>query len=348
MESPVKVTTRCTLTQLAEIVGVGPSTVSRVLNNSYSRVKITENTIRKIHTAAKEYGYTPNINARRLLKSRTFVIGLEVPAGNIGKHTFADHSLIETLRGIEDVIVNSEYRLLVLFKNEKYMNTRDNIKLLREKAIDGLLVWGASYLDSYADEITGHPVIFINSRPQGLKNFNFIGHDNFNSSFELTEYAISQGCRKFLYFSSNVNTNSINEERCNGFIAALNKHQIPFEREKFIQANYRRDTAAQLMDQILTEKKLQFDAVICANDSMAAGVYDAAQRRGLRVPESFRLAGADGVHDIYDNYQITTTAVDCFNMGSLAMVKLIDMIDGKEKDWHEICLKCQLLKRKTM
>ena len=102
------------------------------------------------------------------------------------------------------------------------------------------------------------------------------------------------------------------------------------------------------MDRILNEKKLQFDAVVCANDSMAAGVYDASQRRGLRIPQAFRLAGADGVHDIYDNYQITTIAVDCFNMGSLAMVKLIDMIDGKEKDWHEICLKGQLLKRKTM
>ncbi len=341
--------TKCTLTQLAGIVGVGPSTVSRVLNNSYSKVKITDDTIRKIHAAVKEYGYTPNINARRLLKSRTFVIGLEIPSGNVGNHTFADHTFVETMRGIEEAIVNSEYKMLILFKNEKYMNSQENVKLLREKAIDGLLIWGASYLESYAGEITEHPVIFLNGRPKGLANINFIGNDNFNASFELAEYAISQGCRKFLYFSGpGAKVNSIDEDRYNGFMTALTKHNLILERENFIQAQFRHDPAAELMDQILTEKKLQFDAVICANDSMAAGVYDAAQRHGLRVPESFRLAGADGVHDIYDKLQLTTIAVDSFNIGALAIRKMIDMIERKEDNSHNIYLKAQLLKRKTM
>lgn len=347
-EKPMKTAGRCTLTQLAEIVGVGPSTVSRVLNNSNSnsKVRITEKTIRKIHKAAKENGFTPNIHALRLLKNRTFVIGLEVPSGSVGNHTFADNSLIGTLRGIEEVIVNSDYKLLILFKNEKYMSTQENVKLLREKAIDGLLIWGASYLDHYAEGITEHPVIFLNSRPQGFKNFNFIGHENFNASFELTEYAIKQGCRKFLYFSSSAN--SINEERYNGFMAALTKHNLTFGRERLIEAQYRRDIAAQLMDQILTEKKLKFDAVVCSNDAMAAGVYDAAQRHGLNIPQAFKLAGADGIHDIYDNFQITTIAVDCFNLGALATRKLIGLVEGKEKNCQEIHLKAKLLKRQTM
>ncbi|MFA6102886.1 MAG: LacI family DNA-binding transcriptional regulator [Victivallaceae bacterium] len=344
----MKNTTKCTLTQLAGIVGVGPSTVSRVLNNSYSKVKITDDTIRKIHAAVKEYGYTPNINARRLLKNRSFVIGLEIPSGNVGNHTFADHTFVETMRGIEEVIVNSEYKMLILFKNEKYMNTQENVKLLREKAIDGLLVWGASYLDNYADAMTEHPVIFLNGRPK-LKNINFIGHDNFNASCELTEYAISQGARKFLYFSGpGARVNSIDEDRYNGFMAALVKHQLTLEPENFIQAQFRHDPAAELMDQILTGKKLQFDTVICANDSMAAGVYDAAQRHGLRIPDSFRLAGADGVHDIYDNLQLTTIAVDSFSLGALAIRKMIGMVEGKEDNCHDIYLKAQLLKRKTL
>ena len=72
-------------------------------------------------------------------------------------------------------------------------------------------------------------------------------------------------------------------------MAALTKHNLTFGRERLIEAQYRRDIAAQLMDQILTEKKLKFDAVVCSNDAMAAGVYDAAQRHGLNIPQAFKL-----------------------------------------------------------
>jgi len=339
--------TRCTLKQLSEIVGVAPSTVSRVLNHSYSKVKVSDETARRIHSAVKEYGYAPNINARRLLQNRSYVIGLEVPAWQMGTHAFADHILVETLRGIEDTIVNSAYKLLILFKTEKYLQTQENIKLLKEKAIDGLLIWGASYLDTYAAELRDYPVIFLNSRPKELKDVNFVGHDNFNACREITEYAIHRAGRQFLYFSG-LNTNSVNEERRNGFLAALAHHGLVLPRENFIQAEYRRDLAEQCMDRILTEKKLVFDTVVCANDNMAAGVYDAVLKHGLRLPDAFRLAGGDGGHEAFDDFRITTFKVDSFKLGALATRIMIDLSEGKERNLQDIQIKSQLLIRQTL
>ena len=245
---------RCTIKQLAEIIGVAPSTVSRVLNKRPSNVKITEATCQKIRAAAKKHGYEPNINAKRLLNNKSFVIGLEVPVRTEYKHTFADNTLIETMSGIEDVIAGGPYKLMCLFRNEKYMNDAENVKLLRERSIDGLLVWGSLYTDSFAKEITNYPAIFLNTRPQGLKNLNYIGHDNFGAAFEIAERAIAAGGRQFLCFSTSIGS-SIGEERFNGFMAAMSKHKIRLARERIVQAEFRRDLAAKAMDKILTEKK---------------------------------------------------------------------------------------------
>jgi len=338
---------RCTLKQLSEIVGVAPSTVSRVLNNRHSNVQFTEDTVKKIHEAVKKYGYTPNINARRLLRNQSFVIGLEVPSGHINGLTFADNTLTKTLSGIEEVIINSDYKLLILFKTRKYMETRENIQILREKAIDGLLVWGASYLDDYDQELLDYPVIFLNSRPGKLKNFNFVGGNNFQAGFDMAEYAIGRGCRRPLFFSGG-NTNSINEDRCNGLTAALLKHQLEMPPENLITADYRYDLAAQAMEQILTEKKLQFDSIICSNDSMCEGVYHTALKHGLRIPDDFKLSGGDGDHNDYNNLGFTTFVVNSQEIGAIAARKLIDMVNGKGKDSFETILNAELIKRRTM
>jgi len=340
-----------TLKQIADIVGVATSTVSRVLNNRDSNVKITDSTVRKIHEAIRRYHYVPNISARRLARQQSFSLGLEVPAWNMGNHAFADHTLVETLRGIENEIIKTEYNLLLLFKNDNYMNSRKNLRLLQEKAIDGLLIWGASYLDVYDRELGDYPVIFLNSRPKGLPTFNFIGHDNFRSLFDMTEHAIAQGGRKFLYFSG-TNTNSINEDRRNGFMAALQKHELSLPRDHFIQAEFRHDLAFRTMNDILDAGQLQFDTVICANDAMAEGVYDAAAKHNLRLPDAFRLAGGDRVNEEYDyNYntvQITAFAIDCFTQGITATRQLIDLIEGKITGTHSTLLPTQFLQRQTL
>ena len=56
------------LKKIAEMVGVSPSTVSRVLNNTSSNCASKE-VRKKIFEAARKIGYQPNENARRLRTS---------------------------------------------------------------------------------------------------------------------------------------------------------------------------------------------------------------------------------------------------------------------------------------
>ncbi len=57
------------LKKIAQITGVSPSTVSRVLNNKNHKCA-SEEIKDKIWSAARELGYLPNESARNLKKGR--------------------------------------------------------------------------------------------------------------------------------------------------------------------------------------------------------------------------------------------------------------------------------------
>lgn len=337
-----------TIKEIARYAGVAPSTVSRVLNNTVTSIPVTEKTRKKILRAVKEFDYSPNVNAKRLSAKKTFVIGLQVPANETSPaHAFSDHTLIETMRGIEDIVKNSEYKLLIIFKTAKYFKDNEYIKLFKEKNLDGLIIWGEHDNYAYNDAILDYPVVFVNSSPGAPQNINFITHDNYNASFMLTEHLIKKGYKNFLYLTAN-QTLSIVRERKAGFLDALKKHSLEIDDSKIIESTCISRQAFEIMDKILAEKKLSFDAVACINDSAAIGVYQAALKHGKKIPQDFALAGGDGVDVFGENYlPLTTFRVNCFEMGRRAVQRVFELIDDKNPTPSTEKIKAELVIRKT-
>src|SRR5690348_13716667 len=69
---------RVTVHDVARVVGVAPSTVSRVLNNGARSELIGEETRRRVRDAAAQLGYTPSPIAKALRGGRSNLIGLIV------------------------------------------------------------------------------------------------------------------------------------------------------------------------------------------------------------------------------------------------------------------------------
>lgn len=336
----------CTLKQLAEIVGVAPSTVSRVLNRTATKIAVTAAMAERIRAAASEHGYVPNINARRLLKNRAYVIGLEVPAVNVGSDAFADLAIVETLRGIEGAILDTDFKLMLLFKHERYMRTQEYLHLLGQRAIDGLLIWGASHLDAYAEQLGDFPVVLVGSRTRSLPGLPFIGCDHAEASRRLTRHAIGRGCRRFVYLAGPASS-SVAEERESGFLAALAESPAAACVQRLV-GDFREDGARDLIAPLLSSHPLGFDCVICANDQMALGVHAAATERGLAVPGDFALAGADGSLPAVERLGLSTFHCDGLEVGRRATALLLEIIAGGLRQPAEQRIACELLLRRTL
>ena len=87
-----------TIKDIARMLNVSHTTVSRALNDS---PLISEETKAKVKEAAKKYNYVPNVNARRLVTSRSYNIGLFFTT--INKGTTANF-FMDTIKGINSII----------------------------------------------------------------------------------------------------------------------------------------------------------------------------------------------------------------------------------------------------
>jgi LacI family transcriptional regulator, fructose operon transcriptional repressor len=70
---------KTTIYDIAHATGASASTVSAVLNGTWKQRRIREETANQIRTAAESVGYSANLQARGLRKSRSGLIGMIVP-----------------------------------------------------------------------------------------------------------------------------------------------------------------------------------------------------------------------------------------------------------------------------
>lgn len=82
---------------------------------------------------AKSMGYTPNHVAKRLVSQKTYTVGVVIPEIH---HAFFS----EVVSGIEAVVYEKKYQLLLTNSAEDVDRERNVIEALRLKRVDGILL----------------------------------------------------------------------------------------------------------------------------------------------------------------------------------------------------------------
>ena len=121
---------KITLKDIAKELGYSKSTVSKALNDSH---EISEETRLKIKAFADFYKYKPNSLALKLRNRKTMVIGVVIP--EIVHHFFS-----RVISGIEKIVNEKGYNVMICLSNESYDKEVLNINMLADGSVDGLLV----------------------------------------------------------------------------------------------------------------------------------------------------------------------------------------------------------------
>lgn len=123
---------------VAKRAGVSISTVSRVINNSAG---VKESKVQAVKEALEYYDYQPSQFGRGLVTGSSRLIGVYSPLED--GSMFENGYLLECLRGIDNVIRESPYSLLLMSESinyEKNEKTRPKfIDYVSQKRIDGLI-----------------------------------------------------------------------------------------------------------------------------------------------------------------------------------------------------------------
>jgi DNA-binding LacI/PurR family transcriptional regulator/serine phosphatase RsbU (regulator of sigma subunit) len=108
----------------------------------------------------------------------------------------------------------------------------------------------------------------------------------------------------------------------------LAEHGLPFEPELAALGRYILQSGIDAVQLFLDERKLELDAIACANDAMAFGVIEALLARGIDVPTQVAVVGFDDV-DLARYYDppLTTARQPLRDLGRTALEVLIEQLE---------------------
>ena len=124
---------------VAKRAGVSIATVSRVVNNSAG---VKESKVAAVKEALEYYDYQPSQFGRGLVTGTSKMIGVYSPLA--GGSMFESGYMLECLRGIDNIIRESSYSLLLMNEPVSYEKSEKAkpkfIEYVNQKKIDGLIV----------------------------------------------------------------------------------------------------------------------------------------------------------------------------------------------------------------
>lgn len=326
-----------TIRDVAQHAGVGVGTVSRVINQSEA---VSQKTRQKVLVAIEELDYTPSPIARRLSLGKTMTIGVILPF-------FTNPSYVERLRGIESVLAESDYDLILF--NAETPGRRDACfqNVLRREQVDGLLI--ITHVPSDNDVArflrSRLPIVLIDARHSQLSR---VIIDDVQAAYEATHHLIELGHRKIGFISDYLET-SLNfmpiRDRHLGYYQALEEVGISYRPEYHRQGPHGRSQARQMAHELLALPDPP-TAIFAYSDTQAIGTLEAAQERGVQVPEQLSVIGFDDI-ETAAYWKLTTVRQPLFTSGVKGGEILFKEMKQMPAEPREVTLPTELIIRAT-
>ena len=151
------------------------------------------------------------------------------------------------------------------------------------------------------------------------------------------------GFRK-LAFVRGPETNQEAELRFQVYKDTLAQNQIAFDPQLVANGDWSQLSGAMAVHTLKDVRKCDVQAIVAANDSMAAGVIEALHARGLRVPSDIAVTGFD--NDLGLGFSLTTVHQPVYMLGRKAASTLLDAVRGVDVP-KSITLPTELLVRRS-
>lgn len=316
---------KVTLKQIARELDVSISTVSKALRNS---IEISEDTRLKVQAFAKLYNYKPNNIALSLKNKKTKTIGIIIP--EIVHHFFAT-----VISGIEQVANENGYNVIVCLSDESFDKEVINMEMLANGSTDGFIMSLSKETEQKKDfhhivEVInqGMPVVMFDRVTNDVLCDKVIIDDQL-AAYDAVEFLIKKGF-KDIGLVTTVDYVSVGKLRTEGYVNALNDHDLPVNENIIVKIEDIEDCASKIEKMLLNNKP---DAIFAVNELFAVTTIKLANKMGLKVPEDISVIGfTDGIISQYSTPTITTVSQNGIKMGGRAAKMLIERLEMEEQE----------------
>lgn len=286
-----------TLDDIAALAGVSKTAVSMILNEKKG-VTFLEETIEKVHDAAKELGYakkTPKLQKMSIFNKNTIL----VLAPTIASPFFT--TLVQSIEQEADkndihVIIQNTFR-----DKEKELKYLEQI---RDSNLYGLVLTMLPHHPRLLEEINESiPVVIINERSFHA-DLDTVEVDNYSAGVLIAEHMIKLGHKHIAYITTALSTlnlarlrrlegiNDSYRKLCpEGTVTVKSKRVRPVDEIRNIDLEH--DTGFELAHEILPYKEIT--GIVASTDMIAYGVMDALKENGFSIPGDYSVCGFDNL-----------------------------------------------------
>jgi len=320
---------KLTIDDIARLGGVSKATVSRVINQ---KPDVDPATRAKILRIMDEQGFVPSITAAGLAGGRTRLIGVLIPS-------LTWPLMPEIVRGVAHVIEQTPYELILYSLSHEQDRTAVIGRILSARLTEGLLAVYPGQATAYLNELhaSGYPVVMLDDQMAPTGETPWIGADNRNGAATAVRHLLSLGHRRIAHIKGRAGY-QCSEDRYQGYREALAEAGVSPDPALVVQGDFTvpggRAGAEALF--ALPERPT---AIFAANDETAAGVLDAAEAAGIRVPDDLALVSFDDTAPAaFMRPPLTSVRQPFFEMGQRAAELLLAAVSAPRQPagWHTV------------
>lgn len=307
-----------TLTDVARLAGVSPSTVSRILNGT---ARVADDKRRAVMAAIEKMNFAPNQMAQALKKGRSMTIGILV-------QDFASPFFDETLRGVDDGLKDTGYASVIVSGHWNENEEIARIRMLLARKIDGIIVVAGRIGSDAIMHSAAHCPIVATARAIESPRAHGFKLDHEHGAWLAMTHLLALGHTR-IAFISGPDDHEDAQARLAGYRRALDEAGIAFDARLVARGDFHEAAGMAAVGTLLAGGR-PFSAIFAANDLSAYGARLGLYRKGIRVPEDVSLVGFDDLPaSAYATPPLTTVRQPLYAMGRIATASLLQLINGK-------------------
>ena len=326
--------------ELADILKVSVSTVSKALNDSY---EISDRTKERVKKFAKRYNYQPNQLGVHLKSGKTKTIGVILPS-------ILNIFFTQVLLGIEKIAEKEGYSIITCISNESFKKEVSNIEVLSNGSTDGFIVAIAKETElkksfnHFNDAIQqGNPVVMFD-RITDIVNCDKVVVDDFSNAMMATKHLINNECRKIAIVST-IDDLSVGKLRTSGYKKALLESESfnKVSKELIIRGNT--TNIDNKINELLISKKV--DGIFALDENASLAAVRIVKSKGFKIPEDISIIGYAS-DKIANNLtpELTTINLHAIKIGESAAQILIERLNYKNsRQFKTKTIKATIVKR---
>lgn len=336
-----------TLSDVAQVCGVSPMTVSCVLNNKRGRVSAA--TRERVLRAVRELNYHPNAMARGLTGQSLNTLGVVYLHSHSPVHTA--ESFVMMLDGVLDTATKLRQDTLMC-TSYSWEDGLEGVSRLLDRRCDGLIIVVPTL------DLPLLPVLKENGIPFVLlcgkstdPDISSVDTDNVDAVRDLIGKVLDKGHRRIAVIHNGPETQYLYcRDRLAGYQLALQERDLPYDpRLIWPVRSVREAVDALLVHPHSWSARTRPTALFGVSDNIALSLLVELRARGCRVPEDFSIVGFDDIPRAATTEPgLTTVRQPLKQIGQKCVELLLSQISGTEPGPQKVILPTEYIERGTL